>query len=530
MRIVNQKEMKEIERLSLEKCSLSEGMIVEQVGILGAQKVDKYLTSFNHQVELIFLIGKGNNGSDGLALARHLSLKYQDIHLFLLFDPKECTEECLKQLAMCESFGLRVSRVNELEDLSSYFEQNNAPKVVIDAIFGTGVRLPLSHFIYDVINFVNHHSSFTISIDIPTGVEGDTGRVQGNGIKADRTLSVGFPKIGYYLADGPEKIGEVDFLEIGFPKLALQKNGDKFLVTEKALKYHPESRNKFGDKKIFGHSMVIGGSHGLTGALVLASCAAIKVGTGLVTAATWENQYQEFLSRLIPEVMTGYIPNDQSKWARVIKDLDKYNSIVIGPGLARSSRSRKVVLEILNNFSGPVVLDADAINVLNLKEDAGVFTIRSAPTIMTPHLGEFARFTGIDLAEIKNRPVDYLKEVVEKTNACIVLKGPSTYLGFVTGEVYVNFSPNDGMATGGVGDVLAGMLGGLLAQDKFRSGESLVNQYKNVHQSILLAVYVHSLAGRFAAEKFGVRPMTALSIIDCLPEAFKQLDDLQMKG
>jgi NAD(P)H-hydrate repair Nnr-like enzyme with NAD(P)H-hydrate dehydratase domain len=149
--------------------------------------------------------------------------------------------------------------------------------------------------------------------------------------------------------------------------LNLLNQGNKFLLSVEDVSVLHSRRDKFADKKVFGHSLVIGGSHGLTGALVLASQAALKVGAGLVTAATWEPQYKEFMDRLIPEVMTGYIPLDTNMWPRLIRDLNKYSSIVIGPGLAKSTRARRLVLEVLNNFDGPVVLDADAINVLSLK-------------------------------------------------------------------------------------------------------------------------------------------------------------------
>jgi hydroxyethylthiazole kinase-like uncharacterized protein yjeF len=324
---------------------------------------------------------------------------------------------------------------------------------------------------------------------------------------------VGLPKVGYYQADGPRYVGEVEVIPSGLPREIINKNGDKFLIDKDLKNDLPPRRNKFGDKKVFGHALVIGGSHGLTGAVVMASSAAIKVGAGLVTASTWEPQYQEFIARLIPEVMTGYVPLDQAKWGKLIKGLEKYDSIVIGPGLGRSLRARALVLEILNNFSGPVVLDADAINVLNINDDAEVFRVRSAPTLMTPHFGEFSRFTGIPMEEVQKRPYHYLKETIERINCSVVLKGPCTYLGFPNGKTYFNFSPNDGMATGGVGDVLTGILGGLIAQE-------------NLNRTILLGVLIHTWSGKYAAEKFGVRPMSAMGLIDAFPEAFKALDDL----
>lgn len=527
MRIVTQAEMKELEKIAQTKFHFPEKLIIENVSLLGAKAIVNKLGDEIHFGELIFLIGKGNNGGTGLAIARHLASMGLEPRAFLLFDEKDCSTEVKEQLKIAKSYGVRTAHIDEMPALEAYFQQNNSPKIIIDAIFGTGVRLPLSNFLYEVIHFINQEKAYTISLDIPTGVEGDSGQIQGNAINADLTLAVGLPKLGYYQADGARLTGEVEVIPSGLPVQIIEKNGDKFLIDKDLKSELPPARNKFGDKKLFGHTLVIGGSHGLTGALVMTSTAALKVGAGLVTASTWEPQYQEFISRLIPEVMTGYVPNDQAKWPKLLKDLDKYDSIVIGPGLARSLRARALVLEILNNFSGPVVLDADAINVLNLKDDAEVFRMRNAPTLMTPHFGEFSRFTGIPIEEVQKEPYLHLKETIEQINCSVILKGPCTYLGFPNGKTYFNFSPNDGMATGGVGDVLAGILGGLIGQEaNLKRRDSLYNIYENLNRTILLGVFIHTWSGQFAAEKLGVRPMTATSLIDAFPEAFKALDEL----
>ncbi|MGE3608131.1 MAG: NAD(P)H-hydrate dehydratase [Bacteriovoracaceae bacterium] len=527
MRIVTQGEMKELEKLAQTKFHFPENLIIENVALLSAKAIVAKLGDALESGELIFLVGKGNNGGTGLAIARHMASMGIESRAFILFEEKELSVEVKDQLTRARAYGVRVSFINEMPPLEAYFQQYLAPKIIVDAIFGTGVRLPLSNFLYDVIHFINQEKAYTISLDIPTGLEGDTGRMQGNAIQADLTLAVGLPKLGYYQADGERLVGEVEIIPSGLPKQIIQMGGDKFLI-DKDLKHElPPARNKFGDKKLFGHTLVIGGSHGLTGALVMSSTAALKVGAGLVTAVTWEPQYQEFISRLIPEVMTGYVPNDQGKWGSLLKNLDKYDSIVIGPGLARSNRARMLVLEVLNNFSGPVVLDADAINVLSLREDAEVFKLRNAPTLLTPHFGEFSRFAGIPYEDVKHAPYVHLKEVIERINCTVILKGPCTYLGFTNGKTYFNFSPNDGMATGGVGDVLAGILGGLIGQEaNLKRRDSLYNIYENLNRTILLGVLIHTWSGKFAAEKLGVRPMTATSLIDAFPEAFKALDDL----
>lgn len=526
MRIVTQAEMKELEKIAQTKYHFPEKLIIENVSLLSARAIVEKLGPEIHMGELIFMIGKGFNGGSGLAIARHLASMGYEPRAFLLFEEADCSQEVKDQLRIAKSYGVRTAHIDEVTALEGYFQQSSAPKIIVDAIFGTGVKLPLSHFLYDVINLINQEKAYTISLDIPTGVEGDSGLIQGNAILADLTLAVGLPKLGYYQADGARHVGEVEVIASGLPKQIIQESGDKFLIDTDLRDDLPPRRNKFGDKKVFGHSLVIGGSHGLTGALVMASSAAIKVGAGLVTASTWEPQYQEFMSRLIPEVMTGFVPLDQTKWGKLIKDLVKYDSIVIGPGLGRSLRSRALVLEILNNFSGPVVLDADAINVLNIKDDAEVFRVRNAPTLMTPHFGEFARFTGIPFEEVQKAPYQHLKDTIERINCSVILKGPCTYLGFANGKTYFNFSPNDGMATGGVGDVLSGILGGLIAQEaNLKRRDSLYNIYENLNRTILLGVLIHTWSGKFAAEKFGVRPMSATNLIDAFPESFKALDE-----
>lgn len=534
MRIVDTAEMRALEQAAKNEFGYHERQIIENVGSSGALKISQKHLKDYISPEVLFLIGAGNNGADGMSIARHLSTRGVRTRAFLLFPDNEMNEELKNQIKLAQAFGVKTNQIEELDQLTEYVSQSSNELIIVDAIFGTGVQLPLSSFLYDAINFVNELSLPVVSIDLPSGVHGDTGLVMGNAIRAGMTLAVGLPKLGYYVSDGAKLVGEVDVLYAGFPRQVMN-NGNKYLLVPEVIVDTANNRNKFGDKKIYGHTLVIGGSHGLTGALVLASQAALKVGAGLITAATWENQYQEFITRLIPDVMTGYLPLDTSKWPRLISDLEKYAAIVIGPGLARSTRARKLVLEILSNFSGPVVLDADAINVLSLKEDRDVFTMRNAPTVLTPHYGEFARFAGIDYSEVEKAPVDCLTKLIDQINCSVILKGPCTYLGFPDGNIFFNYLPNDGMATGGVGDVLAGMLGGLLGQDQElkNNDRPLAYRYRAMNESICLAVYVHSMAGKFAAQKYGVRAMTASSITEVFPEAFNQVNleiDKAIKG
>lgn len=532
MRIVTQSEMKQIEDLAAKKYFFTEHMIVEHVGVLGAQVVEERIEALATEVDVVVLVGRGNNGADGLAMARNLVRPGRSVRAFVLFEEKELTPENLAQLKMAQAYGVRVDFLKDMDEVEIHFTQNALPKLVIDAIFGTGVRLPLSNFIHEVIHYTNLNANYTISLDVPSGIEGDTGLLQGTAIKADLTLVVGHPKVGNFTAEGAKLGGELQVIEVGFPAQLTSEGGDKFLLTRRNLPYAPEARSRFADKRSFGHTLVIGGSHGLTGAPIMAARGSLAVGAGLVTACTWENQYQEMVSRLGPEVMTGFVPNDTSKWGKLLQGLDKYDSLVIGPGLGRSARARRLVLEILNNFPGPLILDADALNNLTLQHDGQVFGLRHAPTVLTPHMGEFARFCGLELDEVQRRPVARLRDAVEATSCDIILKGPCTLVGLADGRTFFNFQPNDGMATGGMGDVLAGILAGLMGQQQQLKDPRLplLERYQYAHRHSLVGVYLHALAGRMAREKLGARAMSALDLLVTLPQAFLELDGESAHG
>lgn len=305
--------------------------------------------------------------------------------------------------------------------------------------------------------------------------------------------------------------------------------GDKALLLTENISHLYQGRSKFAHKNSLGHALIIGGSTGLSGALIMASEAALRVGTGLVTAATWEESYEEATSRMTPEVMTGLIPTDRDDVEEIIRLLERYDSIVIGPGLGRTEKTRSSVVKLLSNFAGPVAVDADAINALSLKEDSDLLKSRKGTTILTPHIGEFASFMGVSNSEVLSDPLGLLKQAVEKTNSCIILKGACSFLAFPTGEVLINYFPNDGMATGGSGDVLSGMLGGLLAQaapDKDQKKKSsLFTNDSSYNEALCLGVALHTIAGKHAANKKGSESMSARDIIKNLKEAFREISN-----
>ena len=526
MRVVNLKEMKKIEKTAVEQYGFEERLIIENVGFKGAEVIEEVFLKERSYGEIVVLVGRGNNGADGMAIARHLKNRGYSIRAFMLF-PGEAADELKKQYTMAKAYGVKISDVKGVEQISAYFTQTQDQYLVIDGVFGTGVRLPLSSDLFDIFSVINTHASVIIAVDIPSGIVGDTGEVSSIALKSDCTLAIGLPKIGHYMASGVRYCGEILVLDVGFPQELLE-GGEKHLLTPDSVADLFVERDKFAHKKSFGHTLVIGGSQGLTGALLMASTAALKVGTGLVTAVTWKENYTDLASRVMPEIMTGIIPTKDDDMESILRYLQKFDAIVLGPGLGQGDLARQVVLSVLNNYSGPIVVDADAINVLSLKKDRDIFARRKGLTILTPHMREFVRFIGTPMESVLSRPIDYLKDLIHQTNSCLILKGPCTYMGFPDGQIFINYYPNDGMASGGTGDVLAGILGGLLAQnspEKKQSGHFAENSA--YFHGLCLGLMAHTLAGKHAAKNLGVRAMTAGSIIDHLSHAFLEMRSIK---
>ena len=531
MRIVSSKEMKEIEQKTYLNYGMKEELIIENVGSRAAHYLfDNYLQKKEFG-EIIILVGKGNNGADGLAIARHLRHFNLAIRAFLLFPRTECTPDLLVQLTRAEAYGVRISEVKSPEDLFTYLNSSSENPFIIDAIFGTGVRLPLSRPMQEIIKMANQFGDEIVAVDIPSGIVGDTGAIEGAAINATVTLGIGLPKLGHFIDRGPQRIGHLHILDVGFPR-ELLKGGNKILVNYEEVATFKRTRSRFDHKNSSGHALLIGGSPGLTGALALAARAALKVGTGLVTATTWERSYQELTARVTPEIMIGRIPHDEKKAQDLLGSLGNYDSLVLGPGLGRTHFTRTAVLEIIKRYNGPLVLDADALNALSLEKDQSLLLRRSSVAIMTPHLGEFSRFIGVSIEKILENPLFYLSDAVEKTGAAILLKGPSSFLGIPSGEVYVNHHPNEGLATGGSGDVLAGIIGGLLAQrnTELKRGprRGPEESCDMLYQAVCLAMVVHSLAGESCMQELGARVMSAGDIIAHFGPAFKKLDEVTL--
>ncbi len=528
MKIVDLEEMNALEKQSFEEYGFTESLVIENVGLKAAHFLEQNYLNKNNFGEIVFLIGSGNNGADGMAIARHIHHLGYLVRAFMVY-PDIIAEgsELEKQIHMAKKYGVKISDVKSVDSLASYLTQTQSEYFIVDVIFGTGVRLPLSNYLFEIVNLINKYATMVVAVDIPSGVCGETGQVSSSAIQADLTLAVGLPKLGHFLYEGPKFCGELSVLDVGFSNKLLG-GGDKFLIDEQYVLRGYKNRDNFSHKYKFGHTLVLGGSQGLTGALIMAAQSAHATGVGVVTAVTWQTNYGELVTRIDPDIITGMLPRGNDQLAFSLDNLEKYNSVVIGPGLGRTEEARNIILEVLNNCAHPVVLDADALMVLSYEKDKEILRSRKAPTILTPHYAEFARFIGADWEEVKKTPLKYIKKFVDQTNSALLLKGHCSYLAFPNGTLAVNYSPNSGLSKGGSGDALAGILGGVLAQvDREHSWDFTSNlSFKNqeLSEAICQGVYLHSEAGRHAAEANGARGMKASEISNYLQQVYADLD------
>ena len=511
LRICSSAEMRNIDLIADQDYGIDATLLMENAGRAAAQVLLEQYPNAGRSTEILIFAGKGNNAGDAFVVARRLLCLDRRVRIFHLQSEEGYKGATLKNFQILKKMKAKLALLEASSDLQEFFESSPGPFTIVDGILGTGLKAQLEGIYYEIVEMINDtDSSEVIALDIPSGVSGDSGAIHGTSILATLTISFGFPKLGHFLPPGAARRGELINVDISLPH-RFTKEGDKFLLTHTPMSTLLKERDRYGHKNSFGHTLLIGGSPGRLGAIAMAAKACHKMGTGLVTVASWKDSFELLLSKIPNETMAVPLHLDGPEYEIYKENLSSYSSIVVGPGLGLRPEGKLLLEELLKNYQGPVVLDADALNLISDYKLHPFLVNRRAPTVLTPHPGEMARLLGMAKEEIRNDPVQAVRSAVSKTHATVLLKGAATLIGSVEDILYLNHYPNDGMATAGSGDVLAGMIGGLLGQkmDSF--------------QATLLGVYLHSLAGDFAAKTFGHRSMTAPDIIENIGNAFKHI-------
>lgn len=516
IRICSSAEMRELDRAAERDYGIDATLLMENAGRAATQILLEKFPNAGRNTEILVFAGKGNNAGDAFVVARRLICLDRRVRVFHLQSAHGYKGSTLKNFEILKKLKAKTVFLETSSELQEFLKSSRGPFTVVDGILGTGLNGPLEGIYYDVVEMINGiNSSEVIALDIPSGVSGDTGFALGTSVLAHLTISFGFPKLGHFLPPGAARRGELINVDISLPP-KFKKDGDKFLLTKFPMGALIKERDRYGHKNSFGHTLLIGGSPGRIGAISMAAKACHKMGTGLVTVATWQENYEVLLHKLPNETMAVPLYLEGNTFLAYKENISNYSSVVLGPGLGLRPEGKQLLISVLTHYKGPMVLDADALNLVAENKLFDLVRNRRAPTVLTPHPGEMARLLNRSKDLIKNDPTQAVRDAVTLTHSVVLLKGAATLIGSPDDVLYLNHYPNDGMATAGSGDVLAGMIGGLLGQNM------------DPFQATLLGVYLHSLAGDFAAKSFGHRSMTAPDIIENIGNAFKEIKETEL--
>ncbi len=449
--------------------------------------------------------GLGNNGGDGFAVSRMLANAGYKVTVYVVRYSAKMSPSCETNFERIKSAGnATVVELKEKDKLPGI----NDGDVIIDAIFGSGLKRPVEGFIAKIIDHINSNTAQVIAIDAPSGFFCDTTNTTNKGsiVKADITLTFQFPKFGFLFPENDIFVGNWEVLPIGLhPDFINKVEVDSFLTESSDIKRIHKKRAKFDHKGTYGHGLLISGGYGKMGAAVLGSKAALRAGAGLITTHIPAKGYS-ILQTSVPEAMVS-IDMDDEIFSEV-PFLSKYNAIAVGPGIGTEKQTAKALKLLIQNSGVPVIFDADAINIL--AENKTWIPFIPQNSILTPHPKEFERLVGKSSDNFERNKMQ--REFSVKYHVYVILKGAHTAITTPNGKCYFNTTGNPGMATGGSGDVLTGILLGLMAQGY------------SPFETSLLGVYIHGLACDIAAGKSGYEALIAVDITESLGEAFRLLN------
>lgn len=514
MRVVTGTDIKKIDAWAENEAGLPSLLLMENAGSAAALKIRELLGDIAG-CQLVFLVGKGNNGGDALVAARRMHNLGAEVKLFLLFPPENFRGAVGKNWSIIEKTGIKW---HHLEDDNSFYllklSLNNC-KMVIDGLFGTGFKGNPEDKCARAIDIVNESGRPILAIDIPSGLDADRGRSGQPCVRADYTVTFAWPKLGLLMYPGRRLTGELTVADISLPVEAIKQCERDITYVDKEYAHSLlPSRDWEGHKNTFGHLLILAGSAGMTGAAMLAAKAALRTGTGLVTAGL-PCSVSDYFDACLPEVLTRGLAETRCRtlareaWPEIEAVLPDKKALVFGPGLSGEPEIQELLVELLDTVQVPLVIDADGLNAL--ASDITVLQGTTAPIILTPHPGEMARLLGCPVREVQENRMEVAAEAADRLGVIVVLKGAGTVIAAPDGRTFLNSTGNPALATAGTGDVLAGAIGGLLAQG-----------LEPLHAAVL-GVYIHGLAGDLVACVKGLRGVIAGDVLETLPDALKHL-------
>lgn len=510
MRIVTAEEMRRIDRFAIEKIGIPSAVLMESAGrSVFAEIVRREGTVTGKRFGVV--CGTGNNGGDGFVIARYLVLHGAKVDVLIVGDGRPKKGDALTNLKILKRMGVQPTPVRTASDLKKHSGALKDWDVIVDAIFGTGLARTLKGIHTSVIGTINDFRGPIYAVDIPSGLNSDTGEAMGVAVRATCTVTFGFKKRGFFFGEGPVLCGDVAVADISLDdRWADQVRAARLFETEKfeVESWFPKRRPE-SHKGNFGHVLVLAGSPQKSGAAVLTSKAALRAGAGLVTLAVPESAHAIVKSQLV-EVMTEPVPDDgegrlgSAALSPLLRICDGKDVLVVGPGLIPETSLRSLLRDLFRQIPISIVLDADGLNVFG-KEIFGLGPVLKR-AILTPHPGEMGRLIGQSIRRVQSARIETARAFSDRTGCVLVLKGAHTVIAWPNGDTYINPTGNPGMATAGMGDVLCGVVGSFVAQGL------------GLERAAVAGAFYHGLAGDRVAQKKGARGLLASDLIDEFPQ------------
>ena len=511
MKIVTAAEMREIDRATSERFGVPSLTLMENAGSAVAAFV---LSEYPDAKRVAVICGKGNNGGDGFVAARRLRGAGREVLVLLLTDPADLRGDAAAMFKKMAEAPIIAKSHDEL--IAAKPQTMGAAEVLVDAVLGTGFRPPVSGLYAEAVAAINASGLPVVAVDIPSGADADVmGAQTGAVAQADAIVTFTAPRPAHIF--GALTQGPIVIAPIGSPEQAITSSLALNLITPREIAPLIGPRPRDANKGSFGHVLVIGGSVGKAGAAAMAGMSALRMGAGLSTVATPKSVlatvagfHPELMTEPLEETDAGTISLRALEYARLDNLVKGKTVLAIGPGISRNVETSEFVRTIVQKYPMPIVLDADGLNAF--EGAASKLNGKGRALVITPHPGEMARLTGLSILEVQRDRTGIARSFAREHDVIVVLKGHRTLVARPDGEVWVNTTGNPGMATGGTGDVLTGMVAGMIAQN-----------LQHVIEAVTSAVYLHGLAGDLACEATGELSLVATDLIRALPEAFRRV-------
>jgi NAD(P)H-hydrate epimerase len=514
MILVNAAEMQQMDRQTIEAFGLPGRVLMENAG-RGATHF--LLEQFSHleNKRIGVIAGRGNNGGDGFVMARYLTQSGIPVRVYLLAEYNMVKGDAAANLRLLSPLKVPVIEIPDEATFKVHQSKMKDPDIWIDAILGTGLRSEVKGYFRNVINYINDLNKPIFAVDIPSGLNSDTGQPCGACIRAQATATFAFAKIGHIVYPGADFTGRLRIVDIGIPPYVADKIGPRhFMLTAELIRSYLKHREPDAHKGTTGHLLVVAGSIGKTGAASMTSISALRAGAGLVTLgipkslnAIMESHILEAMTIPLPESQAGILGD--SAFETIAKLIAGKKCLAIGPGMGQAVETKRLMHKILTTSDIPMVIDADGLN--NLVGQVQTLQQAKAPIILTPHPGEMARLLDVNVGVVQQDRLYCARQFAINHRVHVVLKGARTVIAHPDGRIFINPTGNAGMASGGMGDVLTGIIAGCIVQG--------LSPEPAAH----LGTYLHGAAADYLAETIGPFGYLASEVMDAIPGQIKKI-------